>query len=400
MIHVFLFYVETEFHLLLSCYTITTGQGLGLRCLVYYQYMDVHTSAIQCLNRLQEAAVSAPEDIAQRLNAQMGRLHVWIAENKVDRPESKSWKTRFEGASHVISAIIDLFGSLQHLVDHFLTITTLAGPESRRSREGLVKPVTEDELGESSDADSILDGLERSLEPGYMVDLIEETVTSLHQLCSTSMKFAHIDMLSDPLFHDMDLLEETYDVAHVEAKFPGASLPLVTRLGILNKKRRTYLWYKRKKAGPFTSSEVPTKQPDQKARTMASAYAVLTNAGSSTNPSSGPAAMSIFDVEENLPLASDDFGSVSSVPEAKPPENIKEKEPHISVMSEQGSSVDTETSYAVTMTPGRASRARIPQPPSEFYEGKPFECMYCFQTLKTISTGRAWKYVISMPEKH
>jgi hypothetical protein len=62
------------------------------------------------------------------------------------------------------------------------------------------------------------------------LEILTDTLDSLYDLSSSFGNPAPIDMLTDPVFQTIDELIESFDVAHVEAKYPTASLPLVRRL--------------------------------------------------------------------------------------------------------------------------------------------------------------------------
>ncbi len=228
--------------------------------------------------------------------------------------------------------------------------------------------------------------------------MLTNTLDSLYDLSSTFANPVHIDMLTDPIFQGIDELTETFDVAHVEAKYPSAPLPLVRRLGNMNIQRRSYLWYQKRKNETLRSGF-------EHARPASKAIGSLARSqiSHSTDPSTLlSVASSVFDTPFDGNHL-DTFDSRSSVSISLPiktttrPDNgsndlslLSEAEP--SVISDVESSVGFVTSYAVSITPTSEARARVPKPPPGFYEDQPFECMYCFRILKTVKTHRSWKY--------
>jgi hypothetical protein len=72
------------------------------------------------------------------------------------------------------------------------------------------------------------------------LEILTDTLDYFYDLSSSFENPAPIDMLTDPVFQTIDEHIETFDVAHVEAKYPSAPLPLVRRLGNMNTSLRLF----------------------------------------------------------------------------------------------------------------------------------------------------------------
>jgi len=323
---------------------------------------------------------------------QLGRLKVWIEENRIGSHDRSSLEQRLEGSSHIIGALKELLITLKHTIQScmFLTVT---------HRYILTALIAIDLNIESVLA--TMTGTHATTPSEVMTDNLEimtDTLDSLYDLSSSFENPAPIDMLTDPVFQTIDELMESFDVAHVEAKYPSASLPLVRRLGNMNIRRRSYLLYQKRKNETLRSAFqeiIPaTKAVESLAQTRMS-Y--------STDPSTLlSVASSVFDT----PLKPTRTGTIDSqssfslsqpiektkLPDTRPIDSSLAPVAGQVALSDAGSSVGSATSFAVTLSPSSEARARVPNPPPEFYQDQPFECMYCFKILKTVKTHRSWKY--------
>jgi hypothetical protein len=230
------------------------------------------------------------------------------------------------------------------------------------------------------------------------LEILTDTLDSLYDLSSSFENPAPIDMLTDPVFQTIDELIETFDVAHVEAKYPSASLPLVRRLGNMNIRRRSYLFYQKRKNETLRQNFQESIPATKAVKSLAQTHITY-----STDPSTLlSVASSVFDT----PLKATYTGTIdsqSSVSISRPIETTKlsgarpidsflAPDTEQLALSDAGSSVGSATSFAVTLSPSSEARARVPNPPPEFYQDQPFECIYCFKILKTVKTHRSWKY--------
>lgn len=236
-----------------------------------------------------------------------------------------------------------------------------------------------------------------SLKMADFLEILTDALDSLHDLSSSFAERVPMDMLTDPVLQTIEELAETFDVAHVEAKYPSAPLPLVWRLGNMNIRRRSYLSYqKRKKAAPSLQSDPGT--PASKAIGSSARSRISRSTDPSTVLSSAP---SVFDSPVNV----NHLGTVDSRSSASMSQPLNEARPDYrpinlpslpatepAALSDAENSAGSVTSFATTITPSSEARVRVPKPPPGFYEDEPFECLYCLRTLKTVKTHRSWKY--------
>jgi hypothetical protein len=234
------------------------------------------------------------------------------------------------------------------------------------------------------------------------LEILTDTLDSLYDLSSSFGNPAPIDMLTDPVSQTIDELIESFDVAHVEAKYPTASLPLVRRLGKMNIRRRSYLLYQKRKNETLRSAFQETMPASKVVESLAP-----TRRTYSTDPSTLlSVASSVFDA----PLKATGTGTLDSqssisisqpvektkLPDTRPIESSPAAVTAELALSDDGNSVGSATSFAITLSPSSEAQARVPNPPPEFYQDLPFECMYCFKILKMVKTHRSWKYGIHM----
>ncbi|ERF73150.1 hypothetical protein EPUS_02991 [Endocarpon pusillum Z07020] len=330
---------------------------------------DKLSSFIRRLEPLWEDAVVLP------WYEQLGRLRVWIEENRIASNGRASLEQRLEGSSHIVSAILELLTTLRHTVQSCADwdVDYLHTTQESAHAPSLPEDVTD------------------------MLDILTNVLDSLYDLSSTFTNPMPIDMLTDPIFQSIDEFAEAFDVAHVEAKFPCAPLPLVRRLGSMNIRRRSSLWYQKRKNDALQSAL---------AQTMPTSKAVASSARSRKSHVTDPSTVlssvpSVFDtpLNEFQAVTVDSRSSVSlsqpmktaTRPATGPIDSSLLPELDSLARSDDEGSVDSMTSFAVTVSPSSETQARVPKPPPKFYEDQPFECMYCFKTLRNVKTHRAWK---------
>ncbi|KAF7503396.1 hypothetical protein GJ744_003918 [Endocarpon pusillum] len=330
---------------------------------------DKLSSFIRRLEPLSEDAVVQP------WYEQLGRLKVWIEENRIASNGRASLEQRLEGSSHIVSAILELLSTLRH------TIQSCADGNADDLH------TTQESAHAPSLSEDVTD----------MLDILINVLDSLYDLSSTFTNPMPIDMLTDPIFQSIDEFTETFDVAHVEAKYPCAPLPLVRRLGSMNIRRRSSLWYQKRKNDALQSALAQT-MPTSKAV----ASSVRSRKSHVTDPSTVLSSVpSVFDtpLNEFQAVTVDSRSSVSLSqpmktaiqPDTEPIDSSLLPELDSLAQSDDEGSVDSMTSFAVTMSPSSETQGRVPKPPPKFYEDQPFECMYCFKTLRKVKTHRAWK---------
>jgi hypothetical protein len=318
---------------------------------------------------------------------QLGRLKVWIEENRIASHDRTSLEQRLEGSSHIVCALKELLSTLKHTIQScmFLTVThrymLTALIAIDLNLDARLAP------GEGTHATSPSEVMTENLE------ILTETLDSLYDLSSSFENPAPIDMLTDPVFQTIDQHMETFDVAHVEAKYPSAPLPLVRRLGNMNIRRRSYLLYQKRK----NETSRPGHQETTPATKAVKSLAQIRMTYSTDLSTLLSVASSVFDT----PAKTSHIGTIHSQSSVSTSQPIEMDSPDtrpinfsLTSEAEQQAPSDSESSVgsAVTMTPSSEGQARVPNPPQEFYQDQPFECMYCFKILKTVKTHRSWKY--------
>ena len=346
---------------------------------------DKLSSFVRGLEPLSENVVVLP------WSEQLGRLKVWIEENRIASNGKASLEQRLEGSSHIVNALLELLSTLRHTIQsckYFLvTYWQLL----------IIKIGVDWSVDYLQTTQESAHALSSSEELTEMLDILTDVLDSLYDLSSTFTNPMPIDMLTDPIFQSIDEFAETFDVAHVEAKYPSAPLPLVRRLGSMNIRRRSSLWYQKRK------NDVLQSGPEQ---IIPASKAVASSARSRTSHVTDPSTIlssvpSVFDTPLDTHQA-DTVDSRSSVslsqsmktavrPGTGPIDSSLLPQVESLAQSDDEGSVGSMTSFAVTVSPSSETQARVPKPPPEFYEDRPFECMYCFKTLRNVKTHCAWK---------
>ncbi len=349
---------------------------------------DKLSSFVQKLASVSDNAVVLP------WSDQLGRLQVWIEENRITSNGRCSLKRRLEGSSHIVSALLELFSTLGHIIQScklpHLTqgqlLTTTTGADWRPDYLLATEEIDHAPLHSENLTD--------------MLDMLTDDLDSLYDLSSHFTNTMPIDMLTDPVFHAIDAFDEKFDVAHVEAKYPSASLPLVQRLGSMNTRRRSSLWYQQRKNDVLGSR---LEKNASTTRLMASftfsrkSHATDHSASLSSDPS-------LFGTR--LDAHQEDTDSSRSSVSLSQEMKKKKRESHpgnarihrlmlpkleLEQQSDGEVSGDSLNSFGATVTASSKLQARVPKPPPNFYNDQPFECMYCFKTLKNVKTHRSWK---------
>ena len=162
---------------------------------------------------------------------------------------------------------------------------------------------------------------------------------------------------------------ESFDIGHVQAKFPDAEGYLINRLGKAISRRRQYLKYRDEHHKKLTQGIVDVVEaPKPVSEPIGTEFAPIEAAPTEINPEST--------VASSIPLAT-----------KAPTTHIDLDE---DVYSEVGLS---QTSYATSAN--ESTNNRPPPIPKEAQEGKPFECPLCFMTI-SIRNSNSWKYVCKL----
>lgn len=151
---------------------------------------------------------------------------------------------------------------------------------------------------------------------------------------------------------------ETWDIQHISNKFPTAPAFLIERLGKANSTRRQLLQYYK-------------NHHDKIARNVHS--------------------------DHPLTIHTDDLGSEGQRSETistalKSHTTVSTIKPKPVVHETGSDGGHSQTSYATSANFSQHKRVTIPPPPDfeSAYDGKPFECPYCY-SLVTVDNMRAWK---------
>jgi len=170
---------------------------------------------------------------------------------------------------------------------------------------------------------------------------------------------------------------ESFDISHVQAKFPCAEGYLITRLGKAISRRRQYLKYRNERHKKLAQGiedviEAPKAVAEPIGIEVARTEVTRTDtAPTEINPEST--------VASSIPLA------------MKAPTTYID--PDEDVYSEGELS---QTSYATSTN--ESTKLRPPPIPKEAQEGTPFECPLCFMII-SIRSSHSWKYVCNLTPK-
>lgn len=243
-----------------------------------------------------------------------------------------------------------------------------------------------DELSWSSDSSV------SSLEDGSVVELedemnstteleerfleITQVITCLYRFSITICNPAPREKLQKYAAIDVSHYE-FFDIQHASHKFPKAEKYLIDRLGKSNSRRRQLFKYHKKHhtklaqyvnlplAWPWDTSEVPQPNRNEAARGLLDED----NQGRRSNSRKGPTTIATT------------MNTQTTVSTYVGPSDI------IEVSSDAGQS---QTSYATSVIGGMGSKLRVPPPkPDGTFDGKPFECPYCF-SITIVRNAQFW----------
>ncbi len=165
----------------------------------------------------------------------------------------------------------------------------------------------------------------------------------------------------------------------------------------MNIRRRSFLWYQKRKNDALRS-RLEQSTPASKA---VASYACSRKSHVTDHSTILSSAQSMFDTPLDA-HPEDTVGSRSSVSLSQPMKaairsgitpidrSLLPKLDSLAQSDGEGSAGSI-TSFAVTVTSSSKTQARVPKPPPGFYQDQPFECMYCFKTLRNVKTHRSWK---------
>ena len=255
---------------------------------------------------------------------QLGRLRVWTANIGAHQTGQSSLDYRLRDASHIRQLIVKLLEDLSQ---------TLKDVQNQIAEDNSLDTASDDSvISFSSDPARELAGLHKEL-----VSIVD----GLYQMSVLVRRPARHDTLIDRDPENVAKFE-SYDIRHVEEKFPDADRELVHKLGAANTRRRKHLNYlKRHHAKLGKGIEMVTDQSDGTTSEMSRTVAT-------------------------------DFHS--------------QDDPRHELDFDAGLS---QTSYSASVSDGEG--ITIPNPPQDSSKGKPFECPYCFYIITIGSHRKDWQ---------
>ena len=292
---------------------------------------------IECLqlynNLLVREEISALEaEVPKTLwQDELGRLRVWAANIGAHQTGQSSLDYRLRDASHIKDQVIKLLSSLCRTLQELEEL--LAGPQ---------QPLTDDSSDEGDD----------TTEAQKIYDGVVEIITCLLQLSMQIRRPADHDRLLGTRKEDVASFEP-YDKRHVVEKFPQTNDEVATRLGAAISRRRAALKYRER-------HHAKLGQGISRATEVVEAAGVRTGEQAST-------------------ILSDTVATEFHEPNT---------EPNIEFDDTASTSGISQTSYAQSILEG-SDGIKIPPPPKESSDGKPFECPYCYFVI-TIDSRRSW----------
>ncbi|KAA8894845.1 hypothetical protein FN846DRAFT_785837, partial [Sphaerosporella brunnea] len=305
----------------------------------------VHRSCLQAFTRLFDSFDDAGK-IPQIIQDEVGRFNVWTNNAGAHRIGRVSLDYRLQEASKVKQMVIKLLEDLAKTLEEATTVV------SGGTNIPEVLSSASDSSADSSDESSEIE-IER--EPAseleeYFLE-ITHIITCLYELSITIRNPSPRDRLEKSSKINISYFE-SYDIAHVSAKFPNAEEYLCTQFGRANTRRRQLLRYN-----------------EQHHKKIAARY------------------HDVYDMHDSS------IKHAHSLSTANKTQNttitLFREQQAIAAPSEAGRS---QTSFALSADCEKAVILDVPPPPNSTlaYDGNPFECPFCF-AIERISNEREWK---------
>jgi hypothetical protein len=297
---------------------------------------------------------------------QLGRLRVFAGNVKVHRRLRNSLDFKLRDSSHLSTVVLKLLGGLSDILarcqssyvnlsgkpvkaDALLGTSLYLRGNSTTTAEDIVKREDDDDLRGAFEE-------------------VAEAIDNLNGFVPTLLAPASHDRVVDDLGSSLPQTAKDIDIRHVQDKFPAASKVLAERLGAANWKRR--IWLAHSQARHAAKVKRLQESELQARRNVDSTYG------------SRPAMST----------------TRSQFPSTLPTSTLDAAANHGDGDSDSGISDGSATSYNVTVSEKDPNGPiRVPKPPEEYYEEKPFECPYCCVLLPDVHTMKAWKQVYHSP---
>lgn len=248
-----------------------------------------------------------------------------------------------------------------------------------------------DELSWSSDSSvsSLADGSEAEFEDGMdSTTELQERFLEINQVISCLYRFSIAIRNPTP----RDRLQkyaaievshyEFFDIQHTSHKFPKAEKYLIDRLGKANSRRRQLLKYHEKHHKKLAQYiDLPPTRPWDTPEVSRPNNNEATNGGRGFLDENYQALQDRPDPRKGPATIATTINTQTTISTYVGPSNI------IAVLSDDGQS---QTSYATSVTVDTASKLRVPPPKHDSaFDGKPFECPYCF-SITVLRDSRSW----------
>ncbi|KAI9772000.1 MAG: hypothetical protein M1840_001288 [Geoglossum simile] len=293
---------------------------------------------------------------------ELGRFRVWAGNIGAHRTGRISLDYRLRQAERMKRKVIDLLDDLIGAVQEAVAITS----DERKPYD--------DTCFDSDSASSASDSMEvtkSTTEIQLLFRDLNEIITCLYKLSITIRNLVPRDLVLKATVVDVSHFE-TWDVKHVEERFPLANPALTERLGKANTKRRQIFKYLEKHHKKFsrnldslmpleTFSSTDAASPGRDGQMLSGEHdtattAIATPSTNATTTNTQTTVVTFVEIGEEVFV--DDRASESTF------------------ASSEG--VDDE------------SCLHVPSPPNGALDGEPFECPYCYEMMK-VSGVISWR---------
>ncbi|MCJ1435864.1 hypothetical protein MMC27_005240 [Xylographa pallens] len=296
-----------------------------------------------------------------------GRYNLWLQDSGALRVGRLSLDHRLVESSYVSRPVLSLIKDLRQALEEVLTIVSHKRPQRIYELQELTTDADVDELSISSGSTDSDSGAQSplSLNPGPTAELhqlfqaIKETINSLFKLSY---------LLQNPRPRDRytqndsaTSLSESYDIDHVWNQYPyiRSTSWLLHRLGKANARRRQFFRIAeahREEMAQVQGSQIETEDEADVTQLNNESITAFTQNPSTLFSSSQMTSNSAISFDNNDDYNDDD--------------------------------VRSETSYGTSVNFEDKMSNRVPPPPRESTNGRPFECKYCYQIITCESSIR------------
>lgn len=360
-----------------------------------------YSVCIQSFDRLCDLLQSPDCEFSSQISVldlqdELGRFRVWAGNVGAHRSGRVSLDHKLREASQIHNKVTELLKDLDEALQEGEARNLLSYYGSLHVNGDSVIAIVSHERKPSDQLSWPSDSSTSSLEDGSIAEP-EDEMDSTTELQERFLEIAHVItclykfsiVIRNPAPRDrlqkcasIDVSHyEFFDIQHTSHKFPVAGEYLIDRLGKANSRRRQLFKYQGSHHNKLTKY-IDLRQPEGALVGLEhrAGYRKELLAGMDGVPGSGDRRLYTKKGPGTIATTVNTQTTVSTY--------VQRPSDTIEVCSDAGQS---QTSYATSSGGDKGSKLRVPPPPKpeSAYDGKPFECPYCF-SIKIVRGTHSW----------